>query len=72
MARSITIDDVEYHWDELSDEVKNSLGIIEVSKNKINDLNDTLKFLKKARASYIEELKLANQNLDDNLTFGID
>lgn len=72
MSRSITIDDISYSWDELSTEVKNSLGIIEICRNKITDLENTLTFLRKARDCYVDELRLENDGLEKTLSFGID
>lgn len=72
MSRSVSIDDVSYKWDELSDEVKEGLAIIEISKNKIEELNLSLTFLRKAREAYLSELRQEISSTNSALSFGLD
>lgn len=72
MSRIITIDDTNYNWDDLSDKVKECLTILDISQNKIRDIDNFLIFLKKAREVYVDELRTCTLDNAAAPEFGID
>ena len=72
MSRIITIDDTNYNWDDLSDTVKECLTILDISQNKIRDIDNVLIFLKKAREAYVGELRECSSGDASAPEFGID
>jgi len=67
---TITIDNIEYNADNLSDQAKQQLQMIQIADQEVTRLNAQLAIMQTARAVYINSLKQALPVSTSNLTTG--
>lgn len=67
---TITIDNIEYNADNLSDQAKQQLQMIQIADQEVTRLNAQLAIMQTARAAYINALRQALPVSTSNLTTG--
>jgi len=67
---TITIDNIEYNADNLSDQAKQQLQMIQIADQEVTRLNAQLAIIQTARAVYINALRQALPVSTSNLTTG--
>ena len=72
MTETIQIDGQLFELKDLPKEVLDNLELIQISKEKLEDLKLTLNFFSKAREGYKAELLNELKNSEPVFTFGID
>lgn len=72
MSQKLILDDYEFDIDNLSKDAAHNLRIMQICKNKIQELEHMLKFLSKARSTYISELAADQAATDFSFQFGQD
>ena len=67
---TITIDNIEYNADNLSDQAKQQLQMIQIADQEVTRLNAQLAIIQTARAAYINALRQVLPVSTSNLTTG--
>ncbi|TRW92018.1 DUF6447 family protein [Candidatus Methylobacter oryzae] len=67
---TITIDNVEYDTDNLSDQARQQLQMLQVTEQEINRLNAQLAITQTARIAYANALKVALPVSTEGLVIG--
>ena len=72
MDNTIHINDQEYQLKDLPREVIENLEIIQITKEKLEELKATLTFFKKAREAYKAEILSELEKSEESFNFGLD